>query len=352
MKRIAVLYGGISSEHEVSTISGLQVYEKLVECGYEPCVIGITKEGNWFLQNPVACGGNRLSIIEKPELKVTVDPGRGLLCGAAPLQVDYFLPLTHGSFGEDGSLQGLLELLPIPFIGSSHFASSLAMKKSLGKMVAEKEQIPLLSYLLFSEYDNRRKIEKRVAETIGFPCIIKPECGGSSVGVSRVDTPDKLHEALDRAFSHDASILVESFGSFEEIECTVLGSDDHIITTRTGTILSLGTIYSYDRKYLEDSTRFILPSAFPDQHTEQKIREYAHRIHAAMGCSGFTRVDFFYQRDNRLIYFNELNTIPGLTSASLCMKLAELSGIGWDRFFKLMIQDADHQFRKRRRGGV
>jgi D-alanine-D-alanine ligase len=348
MKRIALLYGGMSTEHEVSCISARQVYTKLISCGYEAIPVGISRSGGWFMQEEVEFGSASLKIIQDESTRITLDPEHGLIRSGEIVDIDCILPITHGTYGEDGCLQGLLEMLPIPFTGSNHYAAAAAMKKSLGKLSAAHLGIPLLAYRVFSSVDSLDHILDEAETSIGFPCIVKPECGGSSVGVNKAETREELTKALHAAFRYDSSVICEQFGTFEEVECTVIGSDDHILTTRTGSIQSHGTIYGYDLKYRKDQTVFTLPSEFKDQRTEERIRGYAALIHQELGCAGFTRVDFFYDPKTQDVFFNEVNTIPGLTPASLCMRLGEISSISWQRFFSLIFEDARYQFSKRR----
>jgi D-alanine-D-alanine ligase len=348
MNRIALLYGGMSTEHEVSCISAQQVFTKLISCGYEAIPVGITRTGGWFIQDHVETDSGSLSIICDESARITLDPEHGLLRSGKPVAIDCILPITHGTYGEDGCLQGLLEMLPIPFTGSNHYAAAAAMKKSLGKLTARHLGIPLLDYRVFSSADSRDHILNEVETSIGYPCIVKPECGGSSVGVSKAETREELKIALHTALRYDSSIICEQFGTFEEVECTVIGSDDHILTTRTGSIQSHGTIYGYDLKYRKDQTIFTLPSEFENARTEERIREYAALMHKALGCAGFTRIDFFYEPKQQNTYFNEVNTIPGLTPASLCMRLGGISCVSWMKFFSLIFEDAEYQYAKRR----
>ncbi|MGM0431260.1 MAG: D-alanine--D-alanine ligase family protein [Spirochaetota bacterium] len=351
---IAVLYGGRSQEHEVSCISAREVCRQLTLCGYQVVGIGITKEGLWFFQDNLNEHAGSLLIEQNPEEQVLVIPGGGLQTSKkAALDIDVILPLTHGTFGEDGALQGLLELVRIPFVGSSHFASSAAMKKSWAKLLAAQEEIPTLPWVRVSANElsaNETSLSDRLIDVIGLPCITKPETGGSSLGVSRIDSSGDLLAGLQRAFAYDTAALVEPWRVFEEIECTVLGPADTCISSLSGTIHTSGQPYSYQRKYLENSVTFSVPSSIPTE-LEHRIQLYSRTIYRLLECSGFARVDFFYDPETGQLFFNELNTIPGMTSASLCMQLCLASGISWSDFFTRIFGEALQRFEDRKSAG-
>lgn len=356
MKSIILLYGGKSVEHEVSCRSALQVYNQLLACGYSVIPIGIAKDGILYLQDRPIIDEGSLGIEESPAYRVVIAPGDGFYVSAAKISGDIVFPVTHGTFGEDGCLQGMLRLIPLPFIGSNQISSGMSMKKSFTKAVLAYYKLPIVPFLHLDRLDidlsnpdalfQNPKLHTFLS-THGYPLFVKPDIGGSSVGISRADHQKELLSALQLALSYDDSVLIESYIDAEEIECGVIGSGSDIVVTLPGSVHPAGGFYSYHEKYLDGSLRVSIPPDI-DSDTLSRIQELSRTAYHVMDCSGFARIDFFYVRDRDLILINEINTIPGLTPTSLFMKLCAASHIHWDMFFSLLIADAEKQYQQQR----
>ncbi len=356
MKRVILVYGGKSVEHEVSCRSALQVYNQLLACGYSVIPIGIAKDGILYLQDRLIIDDNSLGIEESPACSVMIAPGDGFYVSGRKICGDIVFPVTHGTFGEDGCLQGMLRLIPLPFIGSNQISSGISMKKSFTKAILAYYNLPIVPFLHLDRLDidlsnpevlfQNPKL-RAFLSTHGYPLFVKPDIGGSSIGISRVNRKEELLSALQLALSYDNSILIESYIDAEEIECGVIGSGSDIVVTLPGSIHPTGGFYSYHEKYLDGSLRVSIPPDI-DSDTVSKIQDLSRTVYRLIDCSGFARIDFFYVRDEDLILINEINTIPGLTPTSLFMELCFASHIQWDIFFSLLIADAERQYYQQR----
>jgi D-alanine-D-alanine ligase len=330
-KRVAVLAGGRSSEHEVSLNSGTSVAHGLREVGYEVTMIEVGRDGVWRVD------GEPLSLV----------PGRGL-----PGQ-DLVFPVLHGPFGEDGIVQGLLECLDIPYVGAGVLASAVCMHKVVFKELMARAGIPQVRYRAVTEAEHRERPRevKRLLETLGLPVFVKPARLGSSVGIVRVDDPAKLDAALAIAFEHDPVAIVEADARGREIECSVLGNESPIASEAGEILLGAGESgwYDYEAKYSPGGMQLVIPARVSPA-VRDRIREIAVEAFVLAGCSGLARVDFFVVGETVLL--NELNTMPGFTQTSVYGSLFEASGIPYtellDRLVKLALerhaQSRQHSF--------
>jgi D-alanine-D-alanine ligase len=311
--RVAVLSGGRSSEHEVSLRSGASVADGLGQAGHEAVAVLIDREGGW------SCDGE----------PVRLAPGAGLLdCEVA-------FPVLHGPFGEDGTVQGLLECLDLPYVGADVLASALCMDKLSFKRLLAYFGIPQVDFVEAGEEGWRER-----AASFGLPLWVKPSRLGSSVGISKVSSPERgLDEAVELAARHDPRVIVEAPASGREVECSVLGNDDPQ-TSLPGEIVAHADWYDYEAKYSEGGMDLVVPAPIGEPALE-RVRELAAQVFSLTGCSGMARCDFFVTEEGEVLV-NEINTIPGFTETSVYSKLLEASGIAYpdlcDRLVGLAVE--------------
>ena len=335
---VCVLFGGISPEHEVSLRSAESVLNNMDPEKYNILPVGITKSGDWILY-----GGTDYSLLptmqwqDHPDnRRAAISPvrGQGLLdfegdCVVRE-QVDVVFPVLHGKNGEDGAMQGLLQMAGIPYVGAHVSASAVAMDKTLTKLVADNAGIPQAAWQLVrnGELQNRMsEILDDIEERFSYPVFVKPAGTGSSVGVSKAGSRQELKDALLQAGIYDEKILVEEFIDGCEVEVAVMGNDSPVASV-VGEIDSGAEFYDYDAKYVTDTSVAYIPARIAEEVAEE-LREKAIQVYKAIGCRGLSRVDFFVTRlDNRVV-FNEINTIPGFTSISMYPKLFAASGISY-----------------------
>jgi D-alanine-D-alanine ligase len=305
--RVAVLAGGRSSEHEVSLASAESVRAGLAEGGHEPVDVRIGRDGRW------TSGGEAVSL----------EPGEGLL------GVEVVFPALHGPFGEDGTVQGLLELLDVPYVGAGVLASSVSMNKALFKDLMAAHGVPQVDYSVVRPGAERG--------TLGPPVFVKPARLGSSVGISKAVSEVELDRGLALAFEHDPVVVVERMAIGMEVECSVLGNRDPEASTPGEIVIRTGDWYDYDAKYTDGGMDLVVPARTP--HLEE-VRRLAVEVFKIVDCSGMARVDFFVTDEGVLV--NELNTIPGFTATSVYAKLWEASGVPYhellDRLLKLALE--------------
>jgi D-alanine-D-alanine ligase len=319
--RVAVLGGGRSSEHEVSLSSAASIRQGLEQGGHTTVPIDVGRDGVWRHDGQ----------------EVVVVPGRGLE-GA-----DVVFPALHGPFGEDGTVQGLLECLDVPYIGAGVFASALCMDKVMFKQLMRENGMPQVDYRVARADElagNGGAAIRRIAE-LGLPVFVKPSRLGSSVGISRVDGEQELRPALEAAFEHDALALVEAAATGLEVECSVMGNGEPIASMPGEILLAAGEAgwYDYEAKYTPGGMQLIVPARVPD-HVRERIRELAISTFRLVGCSGLARVDFFVEGERVLV--NELNTMPGFTTTSVFARLFEAGGLSYpellDRLLELALE--------------
>jgi len=348
---ICILYGGRSGEHEVSCRSAASVSRNLDPEKYGQVLIGIDKSGRWHLQQKPrflsADYGERLEVVTAAE-PLSVVPGQGFSTSSGAVEVDVVFPVLHGTFGEDGTVQGLMEMADLPYVGAGVLGSSLAMDKEKTKEVWRQSGLPVVDFVVVR--DDSARSTAAVLDRLPFPLFVKPVTAGSSVGVSKVHSREELKAAISEALRYDAKVMVEPAVQGREIECAVLGNESPQ-AFEPGEILPTHEFYSYEAKYIDpEGAQLKLPADLPDT-TSREIRELAVAAFRAVECSGMARVDFFLEENSGRILLNEINTIPGFTNISMYPKMCEASGVPYpkllDRLIELAVQR--HQLRKRLR---
>jgi D-alanine-D-alanine ligase len=319
--RVAVLAGGRSSEHDVSLDSAASVRDGLVAAGHEVTWVELARDGAW------SCDGEEIDL----------HAGRGLV------GVDAVFPALHGPFGEDGTVQGMLELLDVPYVGSGVLASALCMDKILFKDVMGRAGLPQVPYWWV---DVNTRVE--IGADITYPCWVKPARLGSSVGIARVDEPAGLQEAIEAAAAHDPRVIVEATASGIEVECSVLGPADAPVASQPGEImLAAGEDgwYDYEAKYTPGGMELVVPARISDTARE-RVRELAVTAFRLTGCSGLARADFFVDGDDVLL--NELNTMPGFTQTSVYGELWARDGVPYAELCDRLVRIAIERFERER----
>ena len=354
--RLGILFGGRSGEHEISLESAASIMGALDPAKYEVVPIGITREGRW-LAGPEAIGKGpeeslrRVLQSGKP-VTASVDPTGPQLIPlnsrlpskrADQTQVDVIFPVLHGTFGEDGTVQGLLELAGIPYVGAGVLGSAAGMDKDVMKRLFRDAGLPVAQWLLVlrSEWqENPAGIRRAIAKQIGYPLFVKPANLGSSVGISKVHRVAELNAAVENAARYDRKLLAEKAVNAREIECAVLGNDQPQASV-PGEVVSVNEFYDYEAKYLKAGSELIIPARLTATQT-RRVRDCAVRAFRAVDCAGMARVDMLMDRKTGKIFVNEINTIPGFTSISMYPKLWEASGIPYreliDRLVALALE--------------
>ena len=353
MKKLSVciLFGGISPEHEVSLRSAESVLNNIDKEKYNIFPVGITKEGDWIL-----FGGEDYSMLPNGSWKnhpdnrrAAISPvrGQGLLSFEGDCvvreRIDVVFPVLHGENGEDGAMQGLLQMAGIPYVGPHVAASAVAMDKTLTKLVVDHAGVPQAAWKLVRRNELRNHMENTLTaleNRFSYPMFVKPAGTGSSVGVSKAADRDALRKALEFAAKYDDKILVEEFIHGREIEVAVMGNENPVASI-AGEIDSGADFYDYDAKYVTDTSVAYIPARIPED-VEEIVREAAVKVYSAIGCQGLSRVDFFVTYEENRVVFNEINTLPGFTSISMYPKLFAASGIPYseliDELLKLAME--------------
>ena len=343
---VAVLFGGVSSEHEVSRMTAASILENMDRELFDPLPVGITKEGRWFLYSG---GPEKIPTGEWEKdphnLPAVLSPDRGhggllVLEGDRwrPLPVEVLFPALHGKNGEDGTLQGFAAMAGLPCVGSGVLASADCMDKDVAKTILTAHGIPVARWFLaFREDQDDEAIAASVSERLGWPVFVKPANAGSSVGVSRAEDPAALSDALDAAFALDRKVLIEEAVRGAEVECAVMGNYRDIRPSDClGEIVPKRGLYDYEGKYLDGSTDLYIPARIPEEQSE-RIRAAAVKAYRALECTGLSRVDFFALPDGGYI-LNEVNTLPGFTSISMYPKLMMASGMSYPEIITRLIR--------------
>ena len=335
MKNILVLFGGASSEHDVSTVSASSVLEHIPADKYNIYKMGITKDGKWYLYE-----GDVYDLPEDRWLKTGpctpafVSPDRSIHgitvlrdSGYENIRIDIAFPVLHGKNGEDGTMQGLFQLAGIPFVGCDMASSAVSMDKIYTNTVADQSGVAQAAWDSLTEYEYRtgRKTLDDVADKLGYPIFVKPANAGSSVGISKAHNREELEDAMKLALQHDPRVLFEEFIDGFEVECAVLGNDE-LQTGVVGQITPANEFYDYDAKYTNAESILNIPALVSEEKREE-IAEAAKHVFKSLGCTGFSRVDFFVTKDDGRVLFNEINTIPGFTSISMYPKMMEAAGV-------------------------
>ncbi len=355
MKKLSVciLFGGISPEHEVSLRSAESVLNNIDKEKYNLFPVGITKEGDWILY-----GGQDYSKLPTGEWRshpenrrAAISPvrGQGLLSFEGDCvvreRIDVVFPVLHGENGEDGAMQGLLQMAGIPYVGPHVAASAVSMDKTLTKLVVDHAGVPQAAWQLVL----RKDLENRMENTLDtlelrfrYPMFVKPAGTDSSVGVSKATHREQLRQALVNAAKFDKKVLVEEFIHGREVEVAVMGNDSPVASI-CGEIDSGADFYDYDAKYVTDTSTAYIPARIPED-VEEVVRDAAVKVYSAIGCQGLSRVDFFVTYEENRVVFNEINTLPGFTSISMYPKLFDASGIPYTQLIDKLLELAVEAF--------
>src|SRR6266849_2973991 len=346
--RVGVIYGGRSGEHEVSLASAAAVFKNLDAGRYEAVPIKIEKDGRWMLpQRPPAIDkaadvihGATTGAIDAGatrEAQIVAHPGRDTLVSGVALDVVF--PVLHGPYGEDGTVQGLLELANVPYVGAGVLASAVGMDKAAMKLAFAAKGLPICDYEDVLKRDwqrDERAVLQREVNRLGFPVFVKPANLGSSVGISKAKHVAELRTAIKLAAEFDRKVVVEAaVPQAREIEVAVLGNDDPEASI-PGEILPSREFYDYEAKYLDEGSTCVIPAPLTEEHTAE-IRRLAIEAYKSIDCSGLARVDFLLAGDSGVLYLNELNTLPGFTTISMYSKMWAASGVSYPELIDRLI---------------
>jgi len=349
--KVGILFGGKSAEHEVSLQSAKNVYDAIDRDKYEPVLIGIDKSGRWLLNDESrflldADDPRRIRLNPSSDAVALVPQSKGAIANLSALKsdraIDVVFPILHGPFGEDGTVQGLLKLADIPFVGAGVLASAAGMDKDVMKRLLREAGLPIGKFRSLRSGEKIPDFEEICAD-LGSPVFIKPANMGSSVGVSKVHNKEEYLPALKEAFEYDTKVVIEEFIPGRELECSVLGSQfdtpshGEIIASVPGEVKSNHEFYSYDAKYIDEKGAVLIIPADISAETAGHIRDLAIKVFKTICCEGLSRVDFFLKEDGAIIV-NEINTMPGFTRISMYPKLWEASGISYTELIDRLIQ--------------
>ncbi len=335
-RKVAILFGGQSSEHEVSRISANSVLNHIDKSRYDIFPIGITKNGQWFLYK-----GDYENIKNgqwEKDNENKIENGLNILLNK---EVEVVFPVLHGMFGEDGTIQGLCKLLGLSCVGPSIMSSAVCMDKVYTKYLLEHEGIKQAPYVVVNSFEYKKQGEiyvNAIEEKLSYPCFVKPANSGSSVGISKAHNREELLDGLEEAFKHDRKVLVEKGIYAREIEVAVLGNDDPKASI-AGEIIPAKEFYDYEAKYNNAASKLLIPAAL-DVEEMKNIRELSVKIYKKLDCAGMARVDFLVDKETGECYLNEVNTIPGFTHISMYPKMWEATGIKYSELIDRLIEFA------------
>ena len=354
---VVLLFGGMSSEHEVSCVSAGTFVDNLDPSRYEVLTVGITKEGRWLCTEASSAQMADGSWEELPgNMPCVISPDRadhGMILFAPSgqvekLHVDVVIPALHGLWGEDGTVQGLLELAGIPYVGCGVLASSVCMDKAVANALFEANGVPHTKWVAANRWEIEKDLEgvcAGVEAKLGWPVFVKPANAGSSVGISKVSSQEELKAAIALALENDRKVVFEAFVDGQEVECAVIGSDP-AVATRPGEILAGAEFYTYDDKYKNGVSQTVIPAHLPEAKLDE-VKTYAAMAYTALNCEGLARCDFFVEKNTGRVLINEINTFPGFTSISMYPKLMEHEGLPVpqliDRLIALAVERTEKQ---------
>jgi D-alanine-D-alanine ligase len=330
---VALIFGGRSAEHEISLISASVIHKNMDKSRFEVLSIYVTKDGLWKLvETPSAdpkalAGGTKFPFVPWEVLGFT-----------SRIPADIYFPVLHGPFGEDGTIQGLLEMAGVPYVGAGVLGSALGMDKAVAKTLFRERNLPIVPWLVIRETEWRKDKEavlRRIRREFALPFFIKPANLGSSIGITKIKARGETGPAVETAFRYDRKILVEKGISGREIECSVLGNDAPRASV-PGEVVPFREFYDYADKYEEGKTGFVIPARL-SRNMAVRVQRLAVEAFKALECSGMARVDFFLERETNRLYVNELNTIPGFTEISMYPKLWEASGLPFPKLIERLI---------------
>ncbi len=351
--RVAVLFGGRSAEHEVSLQSARNIIEAIDKDRYETVLIGIDRQGAWYLNDfsiPLLNSNNpQLTVLNKNSQPVSLMPGNksGVLINpqrpSSTQAIDILFPVLHGPYGEDGSVQGLAKLANVPCVGSDILGSAIGMDKDISKRLLRDAGIPVARHISLLQNSLSDQLTEQVEQALGFPVYVKPANMGSSVGVVKVTEVADLTAAVNIALQYDTKILIEEEIVGRELECAVLGNYDPI-ASEVGEIVTDDGFYSYQKKYIDENSALLKIPAKLDDSTREQIRAMSIAVFRTLEARGMARVDMFLSKDGGL-YVNEINTIPGFTAISMYPKLWHASGIPYQELIDRLINLAFEEYR-------
>ncbi|MFQ5864489.1 MAG: D-alanine--D-alanine ligase [bacterium] len=356
--RVGILFGGKSAEHEVSLQSAKNVVEAIDKNKYEVVLLGIDKQGRWYLNEAsrflLNADNPKLISLNKANENVALVTGKSGKQRLVSLSdnksfgpIDVVFPVLHGPFGEDGTIQGLLKLANVPFVGASVLGSAIGMDKDVMKRLLREAGIPMAGFLVFPRASSHEIDFEAVKSQLGVPMFIKPANLGSSVGIHKVSDQPHFDQAVQDAFQYDTKIIIEEAIAGREIECSVLGNENPIASV-PGEIIPQHEFYSYEAKYIDEHGAILeIPAKLPEEIVKQ-VQELAIKAFKVLCCEGMARVDFFLRNDQEVLV-NELNSIPGFTRISMYPKLWEVSGISYTQLIDRLIHLALERFEREKK---
>lgn len=349
---LGILFGGASSEHDISCISAKSILENIDKEKYNIVMLGITKQGEWFLfDDDVTMLPNDKWLKSKSLKKAYITPDskiHGIVTeDAEQIRLDAVFPVLHGKNGEDGTVQGLLQLAQIPFVGCDATSSGSCMDKAVTNAVADAFGIEQAKWCAFTEYEygkDSRKCLILAINKLGFPIFVKPANAGSSVGITKAHNEEELILGIEKAFKEDKKVVLEEFIEGQEVEVAVLGNEEPV-AAEVGQIVAAAEFYDFDAKYNNPASELHIPALLSEEKRNE-VRQEALRAYKALSCEGMSRCDFFVTKDDQKVLLNEINTIPGQTSISMYPKLFEAVGVGYTELIDKLIDLAI------KRGGI
>jgi len=369
---IAIIYGGRSGEHEVSLISAAAI-ARGVEKSNNIVLIGISKNGKWYLQDNSELdrinkdSSSPLKIEEKEENLISIIPGNGknaFTVNGKPLEIDVVFPALHGTYGEDGTIQGLFEMADIPYVGCTHISSAITMDKEKTKMIWQSVGLPVVPYVCMKRFVMMDSVlyDAFIEETekeLGYPMFVKPCCAGSSNGAAKANNKKELNFAIMEAFQWDDKVLIEkSINAAREIECSVTGNSitglseseiEDVIAYIPGEIAPSHDFYDFDAKYNDpDGAQLLIPAELSENDLE-KIRKTAMAAYKTLDATGLARVDFFIDKDTNAVYLNEINTMPGFTPISMFPKMCDAAGLDFTNLINLLVEQALEKYKSKQK---
>lgn len=369
---IAIIYGGRSGEHEVSLISAAAI-ARGVEKSNNIVLIGISKNGKWYLQDNSELerinkdSSSPLKIEEKEENLISIIPGNGkkaFTVNGKALEIDVVFPALHGTYGEDGTIQGLFEMVDIPYVGCTHISSAITMDKEKTKMIWQSVGLPVVPYVCMKRFVMMDSVlyDAFIEETekeLGYPMFVKPCCAGSSNGASKANNKKELGFAIMEAFQWDDKVLIEkSINDAREIECSVTGNSitglpesetEDVIAYIPGEIAPSHDFYDFDAKYNDpDGAQLLIPAELSENDLE-KIRKTAMAAYKTLDATGLSRVDFFIDKDTKEVYLNEINTMPGFTPISMFPKMCDAAGLDFTNLINLLVEQALEKYKSKQK---
>lgn len=354
-QKLGLVFGGRSGEHEVSLQSAKSIASAVNKDLFELFLIAIDKKGDWYLANPEhyladAEDPSKISLDLSSSTQIALIPYHGSnqlieIASGKPLgSLDVIFPINHGTFGEDGSIQGFCRMLNLPCVGADVLGSSVGMDKIVSKYLLQQQNIAVARCLVANHSSNLETLASQAISSLGLPLFVKPACSGSSVGVYKANSIDELISSIKKALKFDFQVLIEETVTGREIECAILGNDE-LIASPAGEIVPENGFYSYEAKYISaEGAKLILPADLP-QGKLTELQSLAKRVYKELNCKGLARVDFFLTDQGQFI-LNEINTLPGFTKISMYPKLMELAGINYSELITRLVSLAIEKHQK------